>query len=39
MKRLAVAFSILILAFASAANAQKKEVRVPFLHYPLGGGW
>lgn len=39
MKRLAVAFSILILGFASAANAQKKEVRVPFLQYPLGGGW
>src|SRR5688572_27927108 len=39
MKRLALAFSILILGFASGANAQKKEVRVPFLQYPLGGGW
>lgn len=37
MKRLFIA--LVLAAFTPLAAAQKSEVRVPFLQYPLGGGW
>ena len=35
----AFAAALMIGALPGGAAAQQKEVRVPFLQYPLGGGW
>jgi len=39
MSRLIAALAVALFSLAPQALAQKKETRVPFLQYPLGGGW
>jgi TRAP transporter TAXI family solute receptor len=39
MNRLFVVLILALFAFTPEVSAQKKETRVPFLQYPLGGGW